>query len=134
MSKLPARTASGASATGFKKNVKQILTLERERVSGGDGFLSAAQCAARARGEVIEPAKKKKKENPIGKPKNLKGRRSGISTPLTVDDESVVSGTATPNDEETEEAIAVEGEGNANAAPVVNREIITCELVPLVLS
>lgn len=55
-SKLPGRTASGASATGFKKNVKQILTLERERVSGGDGFLSAAQCAARARGEVIEPA------------------------------------------------------------------------------
>jgi INO80 complex subunit C len=122
VSKLPGRTASGASATGFKKNVKQILTLERERVSGGDGFLSAAQCAARARGEVIEPPKKKKKENPIGKPKgyNLKGRRSGLSTPMTLDDESVVSGTATPNFDDNEE------EGEGAAAPVVHREIITC--------
>lgn len=91
-------------------------------MSGGDGFLSAAQCAARARGEVIEPAKKKKKENPIGKPKNLKGRRSGISTPLTIDDESVVSGTATPNDEEQEDTPM-----EIDNPPVVNREIITCE-------
>lgn len=81
---------------GFKRNVKQILTLERERVSGGDGFLSAAQTQAKARGEPIEPPKKKKKENPVGKPKSKKGVRSGVATPLTVDDESVVSGTATP--------------------------------------
>jgi INO80 complex subunit C len=114
-SKLPQRTASAAT-TGFKRTVKQILTLERERVGGGDGFLSAAQTAAKARGEPIEPAKKKKKENPVGKKKVP--RRSGVSTPMTLDDESVMSGTATPFDEDEEmEVEAVEG----------GKEVITCE-------
>ncbi|TXT13789.1 hypothetical protein VHUM_01156 [Vanrija humicola] len=99
VSKMPARTASGASAAGFKKNVKQILTLERERVSGGDGFLSAAQTAAKARGETIEPQKKKKKENPVGRTK-ANANRSGFNTPLTIDDESVMSGTVTPAEDE----------------------------------
>lgn len=86
--------------------------------------MSAAQCAARARGEPVEPPKKKKKENPIGKPKPNKGRRSGISTPLTLDDESVMSGTATPNDYEPEEVLEV----YPDPAGVIHREIITCEL------
>lgn len=105
--------------------MKQLLTLERERVGGGDGFLSAAQTAAKARGEPIEPAKKKRKENPVGKPKIKPGqRRSGISTPMTVDDESVMSGTATP----FEDAEGEEGEGEGEGMVVDGgKEIITCE-------
>ncbi|GMK55577.1 hypothetical protein CspeluHIS016_0206330 [Cutaneotrichosporon spelunceum] len=107
VSKLPQRTASAAT-TGFKRTVKQILTLERERVGGGDGFLSAAQTAAKARGEPIEPVKKKKKENPVGKKKMP--RRSGVSTPMTLDDESVMSGTTTPyEDDEDGDVEALEG-------------------------
>lgn len=128
---MPARTASGASAAGFKKNVKQILTLERERVSGGDGFLSAAQTAAKARGEPIEPQKKKKKENPVGRTKVLSGaaaqraranaNRSGFNTPLTIDDESVMSGTVTPAEDE-DDKMEIDGLGDE----VIHREIITC--------
>ncbi|WOO81304.1 Chromatin-remodeling complex subunit ies6 [Vanrija pseudolonga] len=130
VSKMPARTASGASAAGFKKNVKQILTLERERVSGGDGFLSAAQTAAKARGEPIEPQKKKKKENPVGRTKVLSGaaaqraranaNRSGFNTPLTIDDESVMSGTVTPAEDE-DDKMEIDGLGDE----VIHREIIT---------
>lgn len=58
VSRLSARTASSSAAV--KKNAKQILTLERERVSGGDGFLSAGQVGQRARGEPIDIGKKKK--------------------------------------------------------------------------
>lgn len=118
VSALPARTASGATAAGFKRNAKQLLTLERERIGGGDGFLSAAQTAAKARGEPIEPVKKKKKENPIGKPRSsLKGRRSGVATPMTIDD-SEMSGTATPMEvDEDEEGEMIEDRG----------EVITCE-------
>lgn len=92
--------------------MKQLLTLERERIGGGDGFLSAAQTQAKARGETIEPPKKKKKENPVGKPKIKKPGpiRSGLSTPA-IDEESV-SGTATPFE-----------------VPIPDgKEIITCEL------
>ncbi|EKD03479.1 hypothetical protein A1Q2_02197 [Trichosporon asahii var. asahii CBS 8904] len=112
VSALPSRTASGATAAGFKRNAKQLLTLERERIGGGDGFLSAAQTAAKARGEPIEPVKKKKKENPIGKPRSsLKGRRSGVATPMTIDD-SEMSGTATPMEvDEDEEGEMLEDRG-----------------------
>lgn len=104
--------------------MKQLLTLERERVGGGDGFLSAAQTAAKARGEPIEPVKKKKKENPVGKPKvrpPLRGAagRSGVSTPMTLDDESVLSGTATPFEDAESEVLPLVVEGQ--------REIITCK-------
>lgn len=118
VSALPSRTASGATAAGFKRNAKQLLTLERERIGGGDGFLSAAQTAAKARGEPIEPVKKKKKENPIGKPRSsLKGRRSGVATPMTIDD-SEMSGTATPMEvDEDEEGEMLEDRG----------EVITCK-------
>ncbi|ORX36752.1 hypothetical protein BD324DRAFT_627032 [Kockovaella imperatae] len=109
ISKLPARTASAAT-TGVKKNVKQILVLERERVSGGDGFLSAAQTAAKARGEVVElGTKKKKPKTELSKRGlNLKGRGSRISsvvgsgagTPMT---EDLESGQTTPVMDETME-------------------------------
>ncbi|WVF71549.1 hypothetical protein IAT40_006357 [Kwoniella sp. CBS 6097] len=59
VSKLPSRTAT-TSTSIVRKNAKQILTLERERLSGGDGFLSAVHTAAKARGEVIDVTKKKK--------------------------------------------------------------------------
>ncbi|KAL7421677.1 chromatin-remodeling complex subunit ies6 [Cryptotrichosporon argae] len=67
--KNPAFTSRLALRTGTaaKKNAKQILTLERERVSGGDGFLSAAQVAAVARGEGIDGAKKRKPTGGDGK-------------------------------------------------------------------
>lgn len=137
VSALPARTASGATAAGFKRNAKQLLTLERERVGGGDGFLSAAQTAAKARGEPIEPVKKRKKENPIGKPRAsaaagagagaaLKGRRpghgsgSGVATPMTLD-ESEMSGTATPMD------VDGDGDDDEDVLPDDRAEVITCE-------
>lgn len=149
MSKLPYRTAS-TSTTGVKKNVKQILTLERERVSGGDGFLTASQTAARARGEVVEPAGSKKKKTgpgaggggvnnlPNKRGFNLKNRKSGGSnTPLTQDG-VLESGQTTPNtgnngdddgegeDEEEEGADqAVKGDLELN---VPHKEVITCEL------
>lgn len=93
-------------------------------MGGGDGFLSAAQTSAKARGENIEPVKKKKKENPVGKPRPPKGRRSGVATPLTLDDDSNISGTATPMDEDgdADEGMDVEVDNG------VHREIITCEL------
>ncbi|WVQ80644.1 hypothetical protein IAT38_002749 [Cryptococcus sp. DSM 104549] len=60
VSRLPQRTATSSSSSFIRKNAKQILLLERERLSGGDGFLSAAHVAAKARGEVIDVGKKKK--------------------------------------------------------------------------
>lgn len=148
MSKLPYRTAS-TSTTGVKKNVKQILTLERERVSGGDGFLTASQTAARARGEVVEPAGSKKKKTgpgaggggvnnlPNKRGFNLKNRKSGgTNTPLTQDG-VLESGQTTPNtgnngdddgegeDEEEEGADqAVKGDLELN---IPHKEVITCE-------
>jgi INO80 complex subunit C len=132
------RTAT-ASTSNVKKNVKQILTLERERVSGGDGFLSAAQTAAKARGEPIDVGKKKKNPPGMNRPKgwNLKGRRSGVATPMTMESGS---GSGTPAREEDDEEEDEEGTGAAavalggaeelkqdqdNGGP--RKEIITCQ-------
>jgi INO80 complex subunit C len=124
-----------------KKNVKQILTLERERVSGGDGFLSAAQTAAKARGEPIDVGKKKKNPPGMNRPKgwNLKGRRSGVATPMTMESGS---GSGTPAREEDDEEEDEEGTAAAASAAVLGgpeeskqdqdngeprKEIITCQ-------
>jgi INO80 complex subunit C len=132
-----------------KKNVKQILTLERERVSGGDGFLTASQTAARARGEVVESAGSKKKKTgpgaggggvnnlPNKRGFNLKNRKSGgTNTPLTQDG-VLESGQTTPNtgnnvdddgegEDEEEEGVdqAVKGDLELH---VPHKEVITCE-------
>ncbi|KAI9639486.1 uncharacterized protein MKK02DRAFT_39786 [Dioszegia hungarica] len=117
VSRLSVRTAS-TSTTGVKKNAKQILTLERERVSGGDGFLSAMQVGQKLRGEPIDTGGKKKKGSaaeagtgPVkkGNIANLmRGRKkagrppagaSGVSTPMDV--EGGVSGATTPAREES---------------------------------
>ena len=130
MSKLPERTASAATS-GVKKNVKQILTLERERVAGGDGFLSAAQTAAKARGEVLEVGRPKKKPKlEFGKRgMNLKGRgsrlgsvagtASGMATPMT---EELESGQTTPVADGDD---VKELEGKLDG--IVRKEVITCE-------
>lgn len=133
ISRLNLRTAS-ASSSAVKKNVKQILTLERERVSGGDGFLTAAQTAAKARGEVIEIGSKKKKVGTglgaIGAKKgnilNIKGKRSvlgeggsGATTPVEeVEDE----------DEGESEAMKVDGEVEAGDG-TPRKEVITCQCI-----
>jgi INO80 complex subunit C len=132
VSRLGERTAT-ASTSGVKKNVKQLLILERERISGGDGFLSAAQTAAKARGEPIEVGKKKKNPAGMNRPKgwNLKGRKSGVATPMTV--ESGGSGTGTPareeeDDEEEADAEEVVAPGiEANGSAELRQEIITCK-------
>jgi hypothetical protein len=114
VSRLGERTAT-ASTSNVKKNVKQILTLERERVSGGDGFLSAAQTAAKARGEPIDVGKKKKNPPGMNRPKgwNLKGRRSGVATPMTMESGS---GSGTPAREEDDEEEDEESAAAAAAA------------------
>ncbi|RSH87473.1 chromatin-remodeling complex subunit ies6 [Saitozyma podzolica] len=114
VSRLGERTAT-ASTSNVKKNVKQILTLERERVSGGDGFLSAAQTAAKARGEPIDVGKKKKNPPGMNRPKgwNLKGRRSGVGTPMTMESGS---GSGTPAREEDDEEEDEESAAAAAAA------------------
>ncbi|OCF40308.1 INO80 complex subunit C [Kwoniella heveanensis CBS 569] len=130
-SKLPSRTAT-TSTSVVRKNAKQILTLERERLSGGDGFLSAAHTAAKARGEVIDVTKKKKGSGGGGgSVKNkgnianlLKGRmkRESLGTPGALSagtggggDSTMVSGATTPaleaeGDEEDEDVdMSVDG-------------------------
>ena len=123
----------------MKKNVKQILTLERERVSGGDGFLSAAQTAAKARGEVLEVGTKKKKLKTEFSRRglNLKGRASrfgsvigtasGAATPMT---EDLDSGQSTPMQGEGEDEEDGTGEGAENGVDMSGlprKEVITCE-------
>ena len=112
------------------------MTLERERVSGGDGFLTAAQTAARARGEVVETGGKKKKgpkDGPSKRGFNLKGRAakgvgggsvSGVATPMTEDMES---GQTTPmvDDDEGEDEDGDGQVGQVNG--MSSKEIITCE-------
>ncbi|WRT66275.1 uncharacterized protein IL334_003228 [Kwoniella shivajii] len=111
VSKLPSRTAT-TSTSIVRKNAKQILTLERERLSGGDGFLSAVHTAAKARGEVIDITKKKKSTGGgianLGKPRGnianlMKGRMKRDSTGLSSitgngngEDSVNPSGTTTP--------------------------------------
>lgn len=102
--------------------------------------MTAAQTAAKARGEVVEVGSKKKKPTGMGGSvggkkgniANLKGRRSGVGTPLTVIGEGG-SGAATPAEVEDEED---EGDGgevdNAASDAVVGgsglrKEIITCQ-------
>ncbi|WVQ99324.1 hypothetical protein IAU59_006456 [Kwoniella sp. CBS 9459] len=120
VSKLPSRTAT-TSTSIVRKNAKQILTLERERLSGGDGFLSAAHTAAKARGEVIDVTKKKKGTGGNVKSKGnianlLKGRmkRESLGTPGAGassvgtgggENSAMVSGATTP---------ALEGEGDVD--------------------
>ncbi|EIW70725.1 hypothetical protein TREMEDRAFT_29122, partial [Tremella mesenterica DSM 1558] len=104
-SHLPYRTAS--TTLSVKKNVKQILTLERERYSGGDGFLSAAQTLARSRGETLEVAKKKKKES-TGKRGNIANLRRG-NKPGPGVKEVEESARTSPIEEEEEEDDAMEG-------------------------
>ena len=110
----------------MKKNAKQILVLERERVSGGDGFLSAAQTSAKARGETIEVGTKKKKANPVGVKKGnlanlMRGRKSGASTPTIVEEEGgggvSRASTAEPGEEGEEEGVV----------EVFRNDIITCQ-------
>lgn len=72
-SRLHLRVAS--STTAAKKNAKQILTLERERYAGGDGFLSAYQTGQKARGEPIDVGSKKRKGPPGVGPTGEKAKR-----------------------------------------------------------
>lgn len=134
--------------------MKQILILERERLSGGDGFLSAAQTRQKLRGEPIDPAGKKKatgtghttkKRGNInnlrkGRLSNLAGGGggggSGTATPNSVMDgeESVVdSRRTTPADDEEEDPAAgpsgLVGDGFDDITP--KGEVITCESEPL---
>lgn len=151
VSKLAQRTAS-ASTTQVRKNVKQILILERERLSGGDGFLSASQTRQKLRGEPIDPAGKKKatgtghttkKKGNInnlrkGRLSNLAGGGgggSGTVTPSTVmdgEDSVVDSRRTTPADEEDEDVPAGQtglvGDGFDDISP--KGEIITCMSIP----
>ncbi|WVN88317.1 uncharacterized protein L203_103522 [Cryptococcus depauperatus CBS 7841] len=104
---LPSRTAT-TSTTTVKKNVKQILALERERLSGGDGFLSAAHVGMKKRGETIVLGKKKKgaaKKNNIqnllkGKMKR-EAEDEGTETPTG--DSEAPSGTVTPSQQQEED-------------------------------
>ena len=116
--------------------MKQILTLERERVSGGDGFLTAAQTAAKARGEIVEVGSKKKKANPVGAAArkgnvgNLKGRRSGVGTPLLGEEGSGM--TTLADDGEEEEGGGADGADDVgvragDGGP--RKEIITCQWI-----
>ncbi|WWC61781.1 uncharacterized protein I303_104366 [Kwoniella dejecticola CBS 10117] len=117
VSKLPSRTAT-TSTSIVRKNAKQILILERERLSGGDGFLSAVHTAAKARGEVIDITKKKKASGGVGssKPKgnianllrgrNLKNPRSdslGMSVAGDDSASALPSGATTPAINENED-------------------------------
>ncbi|WWD17385.1 hypothetical protein CI109_101826 [Kwoniella shandongensis] len=140
VSRLASRTAT-TSTSLVRKNAKQILVLERERLSGGDGFLSAAQTAAKARGEVIDIAKKKKGSgagasgSSIGGKKGnlanlLKGRMkrsatgTGTATPTGGGDDSVMpSGATTPADGDGD-AMDIDGEGGEGTTPAPGAETI----------
>ncbi|WWC89414.1 uncharacterized protein L201_004338 [Kwoniella dendrophila CBS 6074] len=126
VSKLPSRTAT-TSTSVVRKNAKQILTLERERLSGGDGFLSAIHTAAKARGEIIDITKKKKSSSNGGAPvkkgnianlikyrlkreslnnNNIAETESGSTTPANQDEDNQENEVDqmeidTPNNEET---------------------------------
>lgn len=147
-SKLAQRTAS-STTTIVRKNVKQILTLERERLSGGDGFLTASQTQQKLRGLPIDPAGKKKatgtgvQKKARGNIANLKkgrlsnltgggGGGSGTATPTTVahdGDESMVdSRRTTPVDDEDDspgQGNGLLGDGFDDISP--KGEILTCK-------
>lgn len=109
--------------------------MERERISGGDGFLTASQTASRARGEVLELGGKKKK-NPIGVPNkrgfNLKNRavsrsKVGSGSGLEGDDGVLESGQTTPGGGEEEEDDEVDI-GEQVVIPIEGRkEVFTCK-------
>jgi INO80 complex subunit C len=144
VSKLAARTAS-SSTTVVRKGVKQILALERERLSGGDGFLTASQTQQKLRGQPIDPAGKKKatgtgyvrkgrgnignfKKGRLG---NLVGSASGTTTPADGEDSVMDSRRTTPVEDEDDElavplAGGLLGDGFDDITP--KGEIITCEL------
>ncbi|KAK4684899.1 INO80 complex subunit C, partial [Tremellales sp. Uapishka_1] len=126
-------TIRTASTANTKKNAKQILLLERERVSGGDGFLSAAQTLAKARGEVLEIGPKKKAVG-MSKKGNIANFRKNKN--VLVEEESVgESRRTTPGEEEDERMdtdpvptpvnVVAEGEGNGVGEGVVRQEVIT---------
>jgi len=144
VSKLAARTAS-STTTVVRKGVKQILTLERERLSGGDGFLTASQTQQKLRGQPIDPAGKRKATGTgyVRKPKgnvgnfkkgrlsNLAASASGTTTPADGEESVVDSRRTTPVDDEDEEmASAVVppggllGDGFDDITP--KGEVITC--------
>ncbi|KAK8864316.1 hypothetical protein IAR55_001563 [Kwoniella newhampshirensis] len=145
VSRLASRTAT-TSTSSVRKNAKQILVLERERLSGGDGFLSALQTAAKARGEVIDIAKKKKgvvSNGAVGGKKGnlanlLKGRMkrsslgpgmnngTGTSTPVTGtggggEESAIPSGATTPmgmgGTEDGVEPMDVDEDGEGRTTP-----------------
>ena len=101
----------------MRKNAKQILALERERVTGGDGFLSAVQVGAKARGEVIEVSKKKKGGPGVnlgGPPNIVKGRLAKMRAEAESRGESP---------EVDEEVVEEEKE----VPLVVRKDVITCK-------
>ncbi|WVQ72438.1 hypothetical protein IAR50_001990 [Cryptococcus sp. DSM 104548] len=99
-SKLSARTAT-TSSTGVRKNAKQILGLERERLSGGDGFMSAQHVEMRKKGVKIELGNKKKIGVKKGNLQNLmKGKRKREG--LTPAESEAASESATPGLEDDE--------------------------------
>jgi len=141
VSKLAARTAS-STTTIVRKGVKQILTLERERLSGGDGFLTASQTQQKLRGLPIDPAGKKKAtgtgyvKKGRGNIGNFKKGRlsnlasvSGTTTPADGEDSVMDSRRTTPVDDDDDEAPAplaggLLGDGFDDITP--KGEIITC--------
>jgi hypothetical protein len=147
VSKLASRTAS-STTTVVRKGVKQILTLERERLSGGDGFLTASQTQQKLRGQPIDPAGKRKAtgtgyvRKPKGNVGNFKkgrlsnlvagGSASGTTTPADGDESVADSRRTTPVDDEDEEMAAAVvppggllGDGFDDITP--KGEVITCE-------
>lgn len=123
VSHLPSRTAT-SSSTSVRKNVKQILALERERYLGGDGFLSAQHVAMRKRGEKIELGKKKKGVAKKGNIQNLlkgKMKRDAEETPGTQEqtpaESRMTSEGTTPTLEEDEDMDMDQKERPAVQAP-----------------
>jgi INO80 complex subunit C len=119
-----------------RKNAKQILTLERERVSGGDGFLSALQVEQKARGEPYDGKKKAGGGTGAKRGANLanlhkgrnKGRASGVSTPAET--EAAASGATTPVKEdsaEEEEHKPKAGEVRQVVVGPPRKEVFTCK-------
>ncbi|ODO09784.1 hypothetical protein I350_02001 [Cryptococcus amylolentus CBS 6273] len=99
-SKLSSRTAT-TSSTGVRKNAKQILGLERERLSGGDGFMSAQHVEMRKKGVKIELGNKKKVGVKKGSLQNLmKGKRKREA--LTPAESEAATESATPGLEDDE--------------------------------
>ncbi|WWC70291.1 uncharacterized protein I206_104241 [Kwoniella pini CBS 10737] len=148
-SKLPSRTAT-TSTLIVKKNSKQILNLERERLSGGNGFLSSIHTAAKLRGEIIDITKNKKLTGSSSTSKQrgnisnlLKGRNlknpnlkyqnqnqeQNLINSNTIEDENLLlnSGSTTPLIDQNEEDI----ESSSNLNNNENKgEITVNDLIP----